>query len=186
MSSILSHIKKKIFGNNGGLSHDELAEMTRRNRFSTYLPYTAYDKVGKRYVNNDDTYGMLWECSPVSFAGEKSYNTLQGIFRAGLPDGSIVQFVPCEQRAWHAGASRWRGRERCNDFSIGIELEGCDALPFEPVQYDVLAQLAGRIMRRYPISDVVGHADVAPGRKTDPGPHFDWTRLRALLAAQHG
>lgn len=93
MSSILSHVKKKIFGNNGGLSHDELAEMTRRNRFSTYLPYTAYDKVDKRYVNNDDTYGMLWECSPVSFAGEKSYNTLQGIFRAGLPDGSIVQFI---------------------------------------------------------------------------------------------
>lgn len=100
-------------------------------------------------------------------------------------DGSVVQFVPCEQRAWHAGASRWRGREHCNDFSIGIELEGCDALPFEPVQYDVLALLLLRIMRRYPISDVVGHADVAPGRKTDPGPHFDWTRLRALLAAQH-
>ena len=97
-------------------------------------------------------------------------------------DGEVVQFVPCERRAWHAGASSWRDRSGCNDFSIGIELEGCDTLPFEAVQYDVLASLLASIERRHPIVDIVGHADVAPGRKTDPGPHFDWPRLRALLA----
>jgi len=96
-------------------------------------------------------------------------------------DGSLIQFVPCSRRAWHAGASAWRGRSRCNDFSIGIELEGCDELPFEPAQYAVLARLIRVLRRSYAIADVVGHADVAPGRKTDPGPCFDWSRLRELL-----
>lgn len=96
-------------------------------------------------------------------------------------DGNIVQFVPCAKRAWHAGASQWRGRTRCNDFSIGIELEGCDDLPFEAVQYRRLVDLVGMIRRRYPVRDVVGHADIAPGRKSDPGPHFDWPLFKALL-----
>lgn len=96
-------------------------------------------------------------------------------------DGSVIQFVPCEKRAWHAGASSWRGRERCNDFSVGIELEGCDELPFELPQYESLARLLEALARRYPLSDVAGHADIAPGRKTDPGPRFEWPRLRALL-----
>lgn len=97
-------------------------------------------------------------------------------------DGRIIQFVPCAKRAWHAGASSWQGRERCNDFSLGIELEGCDDLPFEPVQYRRLVDLIGMLARRYALNDIVGHADIAPGRKTDPGPHFDWTHLRELLA----
>lgn len=97
-------------------------------------------------------------------------------------DGALVQFVSCDRRAWHAGASRWRERERCNDFSIGIELEGCDALPFEAAQYECLATLIAAIERRHPIADIVGHADISPGRKTDPGPQFDWHQLRAALA----
>lgn len=97
-------------------------------------------------------------------------------------DGRILQFVPCRMRAWHAGASLWRGMENCNDFSIGIEMEGCDEQPFEPIQYAALARLVRILRRHFPIEDIAGHADVAPGRKTDPGPHFDWAHLHLLLA----
>jgi AmpD protein len=97
-------------------------------------------------------------------------------------DGETIQFVPCAKRAWHAGASNWCGRSRCNDFSIGIELEGCDEVPFEAAQYDALAALARALRGRYPIADIVGHSDIAPGRKSDPGPHFDWARFRAQAA----
>ncbi len=76
--------------------------------------------------------------------------------------------------------SCWNGRERCNDFSIGIELEGCDSMPFEPAQYERLAVLIVELERRYPIEAVVGHSDIAPGRKTDPGPFFDWKRLDVM------
>jgi N-acetyl-anhydromuramoyl-L-alanine amidase len=93
-------------------------------------------------------------------------------------DGKLVQFVSCHQRAWHAGASAWRGRERCNDFSIGVELEGSDEMPFTDRQYDALDVLLEVLYRRYPIIDVAGHSDIAPGRKTDPGPCFDWERVR--------
>lgn len=89
-------------------------------------------------------------------------------------DGRIIQFVPCSKRAWHAGVSTWRGRERCNDFSIGIELEGSDFDPFTERQYAALARLTRRLKRIYPIRDIVGHSDIAPQRKTDPGVHFDW------------
>ena len=94
-------------------------------------------------------------------------------------DGDLLQFVPCIARAWHAGASQWRGRERCNDFSIGIELEGSDDSPFEGTQYQVLDRLIAALGEAYPIADCVGHNDIAvpAGRKTDPGPHFDWARL---------
>ncbi|TAH43960.1 MAG: 1,6-anhydro-N-acetylmuramyl-L-alanine amidase AmpD [Betaproteobacteria bacterium] len=92
-------------------------------------------------------------------------------------DGELIQFVSTDERAWHAGASSWDGRERCNDFSIGIELEGCDTMPFEPEQYRRLAGLLEILQASYPIRAVVGHADIAPGRKTDPGPCFDWARL---------
>lgn len=94
-------------------------------------------------------------------------------------DGELMQFVPCTLRAWHAGASQWQGRERCNDFSIGIELEGCDEEPFEEVQYQVLQRLLVALRAAYPLAAVTGHADIAPGRKTDPGPCFDWTRVAA-------
>jgi len=97
--------------------------------------------------------------------------------------GRLTQFVPCHLRAWHAGASRWRGRDRCNDFSIGIELEGCDDRPYAEAQYLALTPLLAVLLNAYPIADVVGHSDIAPGRKTDPGPNFDWTRLRAELAS---
>lgn len=98
-------------------------------------------------------------------------------------DGALVQFVPCTKRAWHAGASTWRGRERCNDFSIGVELEGCDEVPFEAAQYAALASLTRALCAAYPIVDIAGHADIAPGRKTDPGPLFDWTGFRAAIDA---
>ncbi len=97
-------------------------------------------------------------------------------------DGELVQFVGCNDRAWHAGESAWKGREHCNDFSIGIELEGTDDVPYAAAQYTMLARLIRALRRRYPIADIVGHSDVAPGRKTDPGPAFDWARLRRLLA----
>ncbi len=91
-------------------------------------------------------------------------------------DGGVVQFVPCNRRAWHAGVSEWQGRTRCNDFSIGIELEGSDSVPYDSPQYKALSRLTRYLKRRYPIRDIVGHADIAPVRKTDPGPFFDWER----------
>ena len=97
-------------------------------------------------------------------------------------DGVLTQFVSCARRAWHAGASSWRGREHCNDFSIGVELEGTDDLPYEAAQYSVLARLTRALRRRYPIADLAGHSDIAPGRKTDPGAAFDWERYRGLLS----
>ena len=97
-------------------------------------------------------------------------------------DGELIQFVPCLKRAWHAGLSNWRGRERCNDFSIGIELEGTDDLPFTNQQYDTLGRLTRVLIATYPIQDVVGHSDVSPGRKTDPGNCFDWARYRSFYS----
>jgi AmpD protein len=96
-------------------------------------------------------------------------------------DGEAIQFVSCEDRAWHAGVSEWRGRSRCNDFSIGVELEGSDLLPYRDAQYDALAAVTRDLRGHYPIADIVGHSDIAPGRKTDPGPFFDWPRFRASL-----
>lgn len=93
-------------------------------------------------------------------------------------DGELIQFVSCEKRAWHAGVSSWRGRSRCNDFSVGIELEGCDSSSFEDAQYAQLLPLLRALHVRYPVVDVQGHSDIAPDRKTDPGPHFDWQRLK--------
>lgn len=93
-------------------------------------------------------------------------------------DGVLEQFVSCEERAWHAGVSNFFGRERCNDFSIGIELEGADTSPFESSQYETLAALVTALVARYPIDALAGHSDIAPGRKTDPGPHFEWVRLQ--------
>ncbi len=96
-------------------------------------------------------------------------------------DGELYQFVPCGGRAWHAGESSWKGRAHCNDFSIGVELEGTGEAPFTDAQYGRLAVLTRALQARYPIRDIVGHSDVAPGRKSDPGPHFDWARYRGVL-----
>jgi AmpD protein len=93
-------------------------------------------------------------------------------------DGTLIQFVSADKRAWHAGISSWNGRERCNDFSIGIELEGTDETPFTEAQYTCLNDLIEVLLERYPIKDIVGHSDIAPGRKTDPGLCFDWERVR--------
>lgn len=102
-------------------------------------------------------------------------------------DGEIIQFVACGKRAWHAGISCWQGKTQCNDFSIGVELEGSDTKPFTDTQYTALVVLSLALQQAYPIADIVGHADIAPRRKTDPGACFDWERYRtALLAAnQH-
>jgi N-acetyl-anhydromuramoyl-L-alanine amidase len=96
-------------------------------------------------------------------------------------DGATMQFVSCDERAWHAGPSSWQGRDNCNDFSIGIELEGLEGETFEASQYDALARLLEALALRYPIAAVAGHEHVAPGRKIDPGPGFDWSVLRSAL-----
>ena len=99
-------------------------------------------------------------------------------------DGELVQYVACDKRAWHAGRSHWQGRDECNDFGIGIELEGDDHIPYTHSQYRRLAELIILLRRHYPRigeADVVGHEHVAPGRKTDPGPAFDWAYLRHCL-----
>ena len=99
-------------------------------------------------------------------------------------DGEVVQYVPFHRRAWHAGTSSWQGRDRCNDFSVGIELEGTDHSAYEPAQYAMLARVIALLCTAYPAlvpERLVGHSDVAPGRKSDPGLAFDWPLLRSLL-----
>ena len=97
-------------------------------------------------------------------------------------NGEVLQFVPFDRRAWHAGASRFRGQGNCNDFSIGIELEGTDHLPYDEAQYQSLVGVCAALMRNYGIQEIRGHCDIAPGRKTDPGPAFSWLKLRRGLA----
>jgi AmpD protein len=99
-------------------------------------------------------------------------------------DGKVTQYVPFDRRAWHAGVSSWQGREKCNDFSIGIELEGTDHEPYTKIQYQVLAEVVRGLLEHYPglgSGAIAGHCDVAPDRKTDPGPAFDWDRFRRSL-----
>ncbi len=101
-------------------------------------------------------------------------------------DGAVTQYVSFTERAWHAGKSNFQGREACNDFSVGVELEGTDTQPYEAVQYERLAQVVAALCAAYPrlsADRLVGHSDIAPGRKTDPGPAFDWVRARRLIAA---
>jgi len=95
-------------------------------------------------------------------------------------DGEVIQYVPTELRAWHAGVSQWQGREKCNDFSIGIELEGADDVPFAEPQYEALTHLLVALRARYGELDLAGHSDIAPGRKTDPGPWFEWARIQGF------
>lgn len=126
----------------------------------------------------------------LDWASHSAYESLRGLRVSAhffvRRTGEVIQFVPCARRAWHAGESEWRGRRRCNDFSIGVELEGTDTSPYADVQYRRLARLVVALRRRYPIADIVGHSDVAPTRKTDPGPAFDWLRLRALVGDARG
>ncbi|MFZ6646427.1 1,6-anhydro-N-acetylmuramyl-L-alanine amidase AmpD [Undibacterium sp. TJN25] len=115
-------------------------------------------------------------------AADPSFESLRGVQVSShfliRRDGSLLQFVSAARRAWHAGASSFGGRSGCNDFSIGIELEGSDALPFEASQYRMLADLSAALITAYPLTHVTGHSHIAPGRKTDPGPHFDWKFYR--------
>lgn len=125
-------------------------------------------------------------CNSLNPAEHPYYQTIQDVKVSShffiRRDGELIQFVSCLKRAWHAGLSSWRGRERCNDFSIGIELEGTDDVAFTDHQYRTLGDLTSALTAAYPIQDVVGHADISPGRKTDPGPNFDWARYRSLYS----
>jgi AmpD protein len=94
--------------------------------------------------------------------------------------GDLIQLVSCSKRAWHAGVSVWQGREQCNDFSIGIELEGSDDIPYTRSQYRCLYALLTLLVRRYPITDIVGHSGIAPNRKTDPGAAFEWRKIEHI------
>ncbi|NJM44137.1 MAG: 1,6-anhydro-N-acetylmuramyl-L-alanine amidase AmpD [Brachymonas sp.] len=122
---------------------------------------------------------LNWQAHPY-------YQQIQGIAVSAhffiRRTGQVTQFVSCEDRAWHAGISHFQGRDNCNDFSIGIELEGLEGDAFEPAQYARLADLLQQLRQTYPIDYVVGHEHVAPGRKNDPGVGFDWRRLQATVA----
>ncbi|MCD8339623.1 MAG: 1,6-anhydro-N-acetylmuramyl-L-alanine amidase AmpD [Burkholderiales bacterium] len=120
----------------------------------------------------------------LDFDKHPTYNTLKGLHVSShffiSRKGKLHQYVSCNDRAWHAGISEFNGRKVCNDFSIGIELEGTDKQQFEEIQYKVLSQLIGALVKVYPIDSVVGHEHIAPGRKTDPGIGFDWKKLIQL------
>ena len=143
---------------------------------SISLPPGHYggDEVQRLFTNTLD-----WEADPY-------FKTIEGALVSShfyvTRRGELWQFVSCDDRAWHAGASSWQGRANCNDYSVGIELEGLEGGPFEPAQYEALSSLCAAIAQRYPIGQVAGHEHIAPGRKGDPGAAFDWQQLRASLA----
>jgi AmpD protein len=127
-------------------------------------------------------------CNTLDCAAHPFFEELRGLQVSAhfLVDraGGLTQFVSCNARAWHAGRSSWAGRAECNDYSVGIELEGTDTDPYEAAQYDTLARLVADLRARYPglgRGAIAGHSDIAPGRKTDPGPSFRWSTLRTLL-----
>lgn len=128
-------------------------------------------------------------CNRLDHDAHPYFDTLRGLQVSAhflvRRDGEVVQYVPVGARAWHAGASSFGGRENCNDFSVGVELEGTDDVPYTDIQYRRLADIAAALVREFPAitaERIAGHADVAPGRKTDPGAAFDWPRFRTLLA----
>lgn len=133
------------------------------------------DAVQRLFTNS-----LPWDAHPF-FAGIRGLQVSAHFFVRR--DGRLLQFVSCDRRAWHAGVSSWRGRGNCNDWSIGIELEGLEGGVFTHRQYGRLARLIRDLARRYPIADVAGHEHVAPGRKRDPGGGFEWDRLRRNLAS---
>ena len=124
-------------------------------------------------------------CNRLDWAAHPAFESLRGLQVSAhfvvRRDGRVQQFVSCDERAWHAGVSAWRGRENCNDYSLGIELEGLEGEPFDDAQYLRLAPLLRSLALYYPLVEVVGHEHVAPGRKVDPGAGFDWPRLQRLL-----
>lgn len=143
---------------------------------SISLPPGEYggDAVQQLFTNSLD-----WDAHPYFKSIEGLEVSSHFYVRRG---GELWQFVSCDDRAWHAGASSWRGNDNCNDYSIGIELEGLEGDAFEAAQYETLAGLLASIAQRYPIAHVAGHEHIAPGRKRDPGAGFDWALLRSELA----
>jgi AmpD protein len=142
---------------------------------SISLPPGRYggDEVQRLFTNRLD-----WDAHPY-FEGIRGLEVSSHFYVRR--NGELWQFVSCDDRAWHAGASAWRGRANCNDDSIGIELEGLEGERFEPAQYETLASLCPAIAQHYPIAFVAGHEHIAPGRKEDPGSGFDWLLLQAQL-----
>lgn len=124
-------------------------------------------------------------CNHLDYNADPGFEELRGLRVSAhffiRRDGQLIQFVPTVARAWHAGLSLFKGRDKCNDFSIGVELEGCDTDAFTDAQYKILCDLTAALLRRHPLTDVAGHQHIAPGRKTDPGPEFDWARYRTML-----
>lgn len=127
-------------------------------------------------------------CNRLDKQGHPYFKTITGLEVSShfliTRTGELIQFVSTEQRAWHAGKSTFEGRDNCNDFSIGVELEGCDSLPYSPEQYSALGDLIVLLMKSYPRitqSRIVGHSDISPGRKTDPGPVFNWQKIREMI-----
>lgn len=144
---------------------------------SISLPPGRYggDEVQRLFTNTLD-----WDAHPY-FQGIRGLQVSSHFYISR--GGELWQFVSTDQRAWHAGPSAYRGRENCNDHSIGIELEGLEGDTFEPAQYEALASLAAVLQQLYPVRHIAGHEHIAPGRKRDPGPGFDWPRLRRSLGA---
>jgi len=142
---------------------------------SISLPPGVYagDAVERLFTNRLD-----WDAHPF-FQGIRGLQVSAHFFVRR--SGRVLQFAATTRRAWHAGVSQWRGRDNCNDWSVGIELEGLEGGPFEPAQYAALARLLRALARRHPLHEVVGHEDVAPGRKADPGAGFDWLHLSRCL-----
>jgi AmpD protein len=153
------------------------AEITLLVLHSISLPRGAYggDAIERLFCNRLDP------------ASHPSFASLAGLRVSAhflvRRDGELVQFAPLEARAWHAGASLWRGRARCNDFSIGVELEGTDDSAFEASQYESLSLLVRQLTNLLPLREFAAHSEIAPGRKSDPGTQFAWPRLLAALAA---
>jgi AmpD protein len=143
---------------------------------SISLPPGQYggDEVRQLFTNTLD-----WDAHPYFQQIRGAQVSAHFFIRRG---GELWQFVSCDERAWHAGKSSWQGRDNCNDHSIGIELEGLEGETFEPEQYEALATVCSGIAQRYPIRHVAGHEHIAPGRKQDPGPGFDWALLQRELA----
>jgi AmpD protein len=147
---------------------------------SISLPPGEYggDEVERLFTNRLD-----WDAHPY-------YDRIRGVQVSShffiRRDGEVIQFVSCDERAWHAGASSWQGRDNCNDYSVGIELEGLEGERFEAPQYAALAPLLLALAQRYPLRHVLGHEHVAPGRKIDPGPGFDWVALQSALQWPQG
>jgi AmpD protein len=143
---------------------------------SISLPPGVYggDEVQRLFTNTLD-----WDAHPY-------FKSIEGMTVSShfyvRRNGELWQFVSCDDRAWHAGASSYRGRADCNDDSVGIELEGLEGEPFEPAQYEALADLCAALAQRYPVAHVAGHEHIAPGRKRDPGEGFDWAMLQRSLA----